>query len=297
MPATASWPAPELRLAAGAMRLHLAPALGGAIAGWWHDGLALLRPPAPGAATVRDLASFPLIPFSNRIAQGRFCFAGESYNLPRDVRDARHAMHGNALYAAWQVAGTTSHTARLTLRYQPGEAQTPYFPFAYEAAQTYCLTETALQIGLTLRNAGTRPFPAGFGHHLYFPRHSGAVLRFNASGYWRNGPDGLPAATATDLCDAYARGARIGAHVVDNGFYGWDGMAEISYPAEHLTLRLTATPPLRHAVLFVPEGRDFFAFEPVSHSTDAINRAPAEMRVLAPNETMHAQIVLSVEAR
>ena len=279
------------------MRLHLAPALGGAITGWWQNDLALLRPPAPGAASVRDLASFPLIPFSNRIAQGRFRFAGESHTLPRDARDTRHAMHGNALYAAWQVAEATEHAARLTLHYQPGEAHTPYFPFAYAAAQTYSLTETELRIGLALRNAGTRPFPAGFGHHLYFPRHSGAMLRFNAGGYWRNGPDGLPAAMATDLYDTYARGARIGTHAVDNCFYGWNGTAEITYPGEHLTLRLTATPPLRHAVLFVPEGTDFFAFEPVSHSTDAINRAPAEMRVLAPNETMHAQIVLSVEAR
>ena len=279
------------------MRLHLAPAMGGAISGWWQGGVALLRPPAPDAATVRDLASFPLIPFSNRIAQGRFSFAGETYILPRDPRDPRHAMHGNALYAAWQVAAATHDTARLALRYQPGEADIPYFPFAYEAAQTYCLTATALHIGLALRNADTRPFPAGFGHHLYFPRHSGAVLRFNAREYWQNGPDGLPAAIATDLCDAYARGARIGTQAVDNCFSGWDGTAEITYPAERLTLRLTATPPLRHAVLFVPEGRDYFAFEPVSHSTGAINRAPAEMRVLAPNETMHAQIVLSVEAR
>jgi aldose 1-epimerase len=284
-------------LAAGALRLHLAPASGGAIAGWWHDNLALLRPPAPNAASVRDLASFPLIPFSNRIAAGQFNFAGATHTLPRDPRDTRHAMHGNALYAAWQVAEATHHAARLTLHYQPGEAHTPYFPFAYEAAQTYCLNETELHIGLTLRNADTRPFPAGLGHHLYFPRHSGAVLRFNAGGYWRNGPDGLPATTATDLCDAYARGAPIGAHVVDNDFFSWDGQAEITYPAENLTLRLTATPPLRHAVLFAPAAQNFFAFEPVSHSPDAINRAPTEMRVLAPNETMHAQIVLSVETR
>ena len=184
--------------------------------------------------------------------------------------------------------------ARLRLRYVPGAPGVPWFPFAYEAEQTYALNPEGLEIGLTLRNTGARVFPAGFGHHLYFPRHDGAALRFNAAGYWTNGPDGLPLARAEDLRTAFAAGEAVGARALDNCFYGWDGAAEIAYPAAGYALRLHASTALRHAVLFIPEGRDFFAFEPVSHSNDAINRVATgesgAMRSLAPGEEMTARI-------
>lgn len=286
-----------ITLAAGAMRLGIAPGCGGAIAFWRHGDVALLRGrrPAPnGAQTVRDYASYPLIPFSNRIGAGRFSFGGEDFQLPRDERDPRHALHGNALYAAWEVMEERPSQARLRLRYVPGAPDVPWFPFAYEAEQSYRLSPEGLEIGLSLRNTGARVCPAGFGHHLYFPRHEGAVLRFNAAGYWTNGPDGLPRARAEDLRAAFAAGEAVGARVLDHCFYGWDGAAEIAYPAAGYGLRLHASAALRHAVLFTPEGRDFFAFEPVSHSNDAINRVAISgggaMRCLAPGEEMTARI-------
>ena len=120
------------------------------------------------------------------------------------------------------------------------------------------------------------------------------LLRFDAAGYWTNGPDGLPLARSEDLRAGFATGEAVGARALDHCFYGWDGAAEIAYPAAGYGLRLHASTALRHAVLFTPEGRDFFAFEPVSHSNDAINRvapgALGAMRRLAPGEEMTAHI-------
>jgi aldose 1-epimerase len=245
------------------------------------------------APAVREHASFPLMPFSNRIGAGRFSFAGTHYELPRDTHDPRHALHGNALYAAWGVQRTGPAAARLMLDYCPGQGDVPFFPFAYRATQHYRLLPDALCIGMRLRNTDARPFPAGFGHHLYFPRHNGAVLRFLAAGHWRNGPDGLPAAASTALREGFAAGEVIGTRALDNCFFGWDGLAEIAYPQMGYALRLTATPALRHAVLFVPQAQNAFAFEPVSHATDAVNRPhTGGMRILTPGETMTATIRL-----
>jgi len=274
-----------MELIAGPMRLRLAPALGGAICGWWRDDVALLRETPPGCPDVRDHASFPLIPFSNRIAHGRFSFGGQDFTLPRDPRDPRHALHGNALYAAWEVGAATTSEALLRLVYRSG---TPFFPFAYTAWQRYRLTAAGLTIGLAVRNDDARPFPSGLGHHLYFPRAADTRLRFQAAGHWRTGPDGLPTTRSTAHQAEFAAGAALAGLAFDNAFFGWHRQADITYPAGRYALHLRASPALAHAVLFTPPARAFFAFEPVSHAVDAINRQA--MRVLGPGEALTAVI-------
>ncbi|WBO60823.1 hypothetical protein GT370_08845 [Acidocella sp. MX-AZ03] len=75
----------SLHLRQGPTELALSPGQGGAIIGWHHGGTSLMRTVQPGqdgTVSVRQLASYPLIPFSNRIAHGQFSFEGQSYTLP-----------------------------------------------------------------------------------------------------------------------------------------------------------------------------------------------------------------------
>ena len=55
-------------------------------------------------------------------------------------------------------------------------------------------------------------------------------------------------------------------------------------------LAIAADPVFRHAVYYTPEGRDFFAFEPVTNMTDGINRIDGMtdhgMAILRPGETL-----------
>jgi aldose 1-epimerase len=76
--------------------------------------------------------------------------------------------------------------------------------------------------------------------------------------------------------------------VLDNVFAGFRGTATIDDDA--VQRRIDADRALAFAVVYAPAGRDFVAVEPVSHETDAFNRATAGargtgMRVLQPNET------------
>src|SRR5574340_1088645 len=105
-----------LHLGDGALELELAPAHGGAIAAFRHKGFALMRATPPGTSDVRLFSSYPLVPFSNRIADGRFTFAGRSYELARDpITGGAHAIHGEGWQRAWNVAGVTSTSAHLVL--------------------------------------------------------------------------------------------------------------------------------------------------------------------------------------
>ncbi len=288
-----------VRLTAGAMQLDLAPAMGGAILGWTDGGVALLRDSIARTAepfSVRDCASFPLIPFSNRVAHGAFPFAGQVYQLPKDCRDPRHAMHGNALYAAWDVKSATANALELALAYRAGEGDAPFFPFSYDAEQLYRIGHDSLTIELTITNRDTRPFPAGLGHHLYFASEPDTTVSFEAENFWINGDDGLPARPADVGMDEFSRGHLIGSKALDNCFAGWQGTANIRRRSKGYQLHITATEALGHAVLFTPPGQPFFAFEPVSHLNDAIHRiTPAQthgLKILSPDETFRASILI-----
>ncbi|MDE2238635.1 MAG: aldose 1-epimerase [Rhodospirillales bacterium] len=292
-----------LTLSLGPMRLEIAPETGGAIFAWHHGATGLLRDDMPGTdggIPARQLASFPLIPFSNRIAGGHFKFDGVDYTLPRDMKETRHAMHGNALYAAWDIAESTTSRVVLRLPYSPDRQDIPFFPFAYEAEQVYEVTDTALRIGLSLRNTDARRFPAGFGHHLYFPRQGETSVKFTAGQMWENGADGLPSTPTTQYRTALAQGYRLDAKAFDNCFEGWTGESLLSFPEAGHSLHIKASPVFGHCVLYTPPGNPFFAFEPVTHLNDAVNRMTETNRhdlvILEPGETMNGEIELRYSA-
>jgi aldose 1-epimerase len=281
------------------MRLDVAPALGGAILGW-HDGaLALLRPSFARSAapfSVRDCASFPLIPFSNRVAHGHFPFGGQVYDLPRDCRDPRHAMHGNALYAAWEVDAVSESELELSMAYRAGMSDVPYFPFSYEARQRYRIRPDRMQIDLAITNRDTRNFPAGLGHHLYFASEPDTVVAFRAGEIWLNDQEGLPFQSETAGMDEFAKGHEVASRPLDNCFGDWSGSAAIFRPSRGVRLDITASESLRYIVLFTPANQPFFALEPVSHLNDAVHRIAARqthgLRVLSPGQTFEACMVI-----
>src|SRR5579864_3946041 len=100
-----------LTLQSGESSVVLAPEIGGGIAGWTFGSVPLLRRPQPDAilsGDVRGLASFPLVPYSNRIAQGRFHWSGEDHMLARNFGDQPHTIHGIGWQRAWQVTAANA---------------------------------------------------------------------------------------------------------------------------------------------------------------------------------------------
>ena len=78
-------PDDAIQLEQGSLSLELWPSIGGCVAGfaWRSEGrrIELMRRATPRALPERDgreLASFPLFPFSNRVKDGRFTFRGKT---------------------------------------------------------------------------------------------------------------------------------------------------------------------------------------------------------------------------
>ena len=125
-------------LRSGDLKLALAPPVGGAIAGFWADGVALLRETPEEALRdrlVRQTSCYPLIPYSNRIAKGRFRFDGVDHRLALNFGDHPHSMHGNAWQRPWRVEDADDARCRLVLVHRPSGEEAMGWPFAYRAEQ------------------------------------------------------------------------------------------------------------------------------------------------------------------
>jgi len=229
----------------------LAPETGGAIMGWTLGATPLLRRPSPEAALrgdVRGMGCFQLVPFSNRIADGRFRWNGVDHALRRNFGDHPHAIHGVGWQRAWQVARVSSAAVSLALRHDAIGDQAQSWPFAFAAEQHIALTADTLTVLLSLTNLQPGPAPCGIGLHPYFPRADSAALRFNARQVWRNA-NSLPSVLdPVPLEWDHAELRPIGGAALDNCFAGWDGRAHIAW-ADGRTLDIEADAPFRHLVV------------------------------------------------
>ncbi len=285
-----------LTLQAGEGSLTLTPELGGSIAGWTVGPHHVLRPLLPEAlvqGSARGMAVYPLVPYSNRIDHGRFTFAGRGYQLARNFGDEPHSIHGVGWTSVWGVAEVSARAARLTLAHDArGEAALGW-PFPFEAELRFALEPDGLTVGLAMTNRHDQPAPVGLGLHPFFPRTQAATLRFLATGVWCNGADHLPSEHVPVPPDWDHRAPRrVGSATLDNLFTGWDGKAEITMAPSPITVRMSASELFRRLVVYVPEGKPFFAAEPVSHRTDAINHLNEDtgLRILEPAASLAGEI-------
>lgn len=284
------------------MKLDLAASIGGAIAGFWRDDVALMRETPEQAlrgGLVRQTSCYPLVPYSNRIARGRFSFEGVEHRLALNFGDHPHSIHGNAWHKPWQVAEVEEARCRLVLIHRPEGDEARGWPFAYRAEQLFELSPDGLELTLTLENADHRSMPAGLGLHPFFPKHPGVRLQFAAERVYPNGENSLPMdSIPVPAVWNYRDKRELGKPRLDNCFAGWNGMARIAYIQEKTALNIEADPLFGHLVVYVPTGRDFFAVEPVSHMNNAINRPdPVShgLMVLRPGERLTARVRFGVE--
>lgn len=258
-----------LSLRAGVLAVDLAPSVGGVIARFAVDGADLLRPmPAEALAAAKASAAsaYPLVPYSNRIANGRLEVDGKAYRLAPNWPGSVHPMHGEGWSRPWQVAASDAVSATLVQDYEASGS----WPFRYRARQDFRLDAGGLAIGLAVENLEPRPVPAGLGLHPFFVRDADTTLALRATAVWLGDREVLPVERVAVPPGWSHDPSRPVVTGLDNCFDGWDGAATIAWPRRGWRLDLRASAPFRHAVVYTPPGRDYFCVEPVSHANGAI---------------------------
>jgi aldose 1-epimerase len=285
----------RLLLAFEDWRAEVAPHIGGSVLSLRRAAQPILRPTsreALASGSVRRTACYPLVPYANRIAQGRFRWEGVEYALPRNFPDSVHPLHGVGWRRAWQIVCVDAHSCRLRLEYRPSRDGASDWPFAFDMEQDISLRAGGLTIGLSVVNAGDSSAPLGLGLHPWFVRRGSERIQFAATGAWRNGADMLRSAPISADVWNHSKGQPVGAHEFDNDFFGWDGTARIESGGAP-PIRITASEIFSVLRVFTPPGQDSFALEPVSHLSNAINcpsEAGADMFNAAPGARLAGTI-------
>lgn len=274
-------------------KLRLVPELGGAVISYASEGHDVPRHwmrPIPLETLQQqgaiEASSYPLVPFSNRIAYGRFSYGGREVSLPADPLLPPHAIHGHGWRAAWEVSERSDESITLKYRHIADS-----WPWHYEAIQCFTLDAKGLRVEMTLTNLSETSMPAGLGLHPHFPATSDVRLKAVVTNAHIGDDTLLPIAQRED----HAAIAPLGEGALlpqdlDLCFGGWDGFAEILWPEEKRGLRITASPELDHLVIFTPPGKNFFCVEPVSHCVNAVNLegsdwGPTGLIHLSPQES------------
>jgi aldose 1-epimerase len=303
MPASRSAPTPArpedaVLLEAGPLSLELWPSIGGCVAAFaWQTGgrrVELMRRATARALPERDgrqLASFPLFPFSNRIKDGRFSFQGKVVELVRNT-PPDHPIHGHVWQRPWTLISATATSAELVCRY-PGAD----WPWAYTARQRFDLSPQTLRVELELRNDSDSPMPCGFGMHPYYERTEGVRLQAEAPVRWVGRQYLLPewSEPVPPEWDFRSPQRLSPLAEMDGCFGSFAGKARLSWPEKRTALEIESDPVFGVMILYVPRGFDFFCLETVSNVNDAFNLEARGVRgngtiVLDPGQSVKGTI-------
>lgn len=277
----------------------LVPAVGGSIFAFdlkLGQGLTqpLLRHTTKDETTdVLDFASWPLVPFSNRIKYGAFSFEGKDYTIGKSYLggpNGIHASHGQGWQFPWQVVEQSPDRCVLSFDFDPARTEmSKLWPFAYVARQVFELHDNGMTQRLSVTNTGKVNMPCGLGTHPYFPKVPGTTLQAVVKGLWEIDDEVIPVRQVAVPSEYdFIEPKSLDQAKLDSCFSGYGGMMQIVWPERVAALNVESSPNLGHYVVYTPSGEDFFCAEPVSHKPNAVNDADWSANgliVLKPGET------------
>jgi aldose 1-epimerase len=240
-----------------------------------------------------------LSPWPNRIAGGRYSFAGTDHQLALSEPATGSAIHGLTRWIPW--TRTAHDRAEVTLRSVPHGAQG--YPFAVQVDVTYRLeTDSGLHVTVTAANKGSRPAPWGVGHHPYLtvptPTVDDCELTVPAGQRLPTDERGIPSGPPADVTGTefdFRTARKIGVTQLDHAFTGLrrepDGMAWVRLSASGATTGLWADEGYRWLQVFTGDAleperrRKALAVEPMTCPPNAFVTGD-DLLVLQPRETV-----------
>jgi aldose 1-epimerase len=144
--------------------------VGGGVREYEVGGRAVLDP-YPLEAICDGAHGAPLIPWPNRLADGRYSFDGVDYQVAQTEPTKRNAIHGFLRWRGWQAKEKAPERVVMATTIHPLEG----YPFALEVSVAYELGEAGLTVTTTATNVGGQACPYACGQHPYLSPGSGLI--------------------------------------------------------------------------------------------------------------------------
>jgi aldose 1-epimerase len=241
---------------------------------------------APGSAGAL------LVPWPNRIRDGRYTFDGTDQQLPLTEPKKHNASHGLLRWANWHAVETAPDAVTLEAVVPPQ----PGYPHRLVARTGYSVGPTGLRADHEVTNAGPSDAPFGFGAHPYLYVEGSTVddLLLHLPGTTerlRTDERSLPAGREDIAGTEYdfTQPRRIGTTALDTAFTRPAGAVTIS-TVDGRGATLWMDEAFRWVQVFTadvlpePRRRRAVAVEPMTCPPDAFNSGE-DLVVLAPGET------------
>ncbi|WP_217376191.1 aldose 1-epimerase family protein [Paenarthrobacter ureafaciens] len=127
-----------------------------------HRGRDLIVP-FPAGRPIPDYRGIVAAPWPNRIADGRYTFDGDEYEVPVNESDRGCALHGLVFPLAWTLESHDESSVTLSCSPEP----TAGYPHELRVAVEYRLAEDGLHSTVTAENLGGAAAPYGVCPHPY----------------------------------------------------------------------------------------------------------------------------------
>lgn len=159
----------QFQIAAGPHRATLVE-VGGGIREYVVGDRPVLDP-YPVEAMCDGAHGTPLIPWPNRLADGRYAFDGVEHQVALTEPERHNAIHGFLRWRNWRAVEREPDRVVMACRLHP----LPGYPFSLDVRVEYSVGEEGLVARTTATNVGTAPCPYGCGQHPYLSPGDGPI--------------------------------------------------------------------------------------------------------------------------
>lgn len=231
-----------------------------------------------------------LVPWPNRIRDGRYSFDGVEHQLPITEVDRNTALHGLGEATAWELVSHTDDavTMATTIYPQQGWANTLHVSIAHR------LDADGLRVTVEARNVGTTRAPYGYGAHPYVAAdlaNSSLTLPF-ADELLVDPERLLPIAVAPVTAEHDFVATRpVGDTVFDTALVNPIGDWEITLETPQRRVVFWADETQPWAQVYTNPTRDAMAIEPMTCGPDAFNEGPTHdsLTILEPGQSTRSE--------
>jgi aldose 1-epimerase len=147
--------------------------VGGGIREYSAGGRDVLDP-YPLTAICDGAHGAPLVPWPNRLADGRYRFDGIEHQVALTEPQRHNAIHGFLRWRPWSALDREANAVAVGTRLYP----LPGYPFALDVQVAYRLDDAGLSVETAARNIGETACPYACGQHPYLSAGSGVIDDF-----------------------------------------------------------------------------------------------------------------------